>query len=197
MTVPEGQDAGDYVGRTVKARRMALALTIAELARRSEVSASFVSQLEAGQTSVSIPTLYRLANALGCSANALLPPVGIRSHVTRSGTGPLMHASEGRQPQKPRLLSRTGSGVALEAYHYVMNPGDDEQEWFEHPGEDLVYVIRGSVRVEFADGEAVVLEAGDSLHHDGVIAHRWALDGTEPAEVVVTIGAGGTFHWDG
>lgn len=191
MTVPDGQDAGDFVGRTVHARRMALALTIAELARRAEVSASFVSQLEAGKTSVSIPTLYRLAAALGCSANALLPPVGMRAHVTRSGTGPRTHASESSHPQQGRLLSRTGSGVALEAYHYLIQPGEDEQEWFEHPGEDVVYVISGSITVEFEDGESVVLGPGDSLHHDGAIAHRWTRSGEGPAEVVVTIGGTG------
>lgn len=188
VTVPEGQDAGSFVGRTVHARRLALALTIAELARRAEVSASFVSQLEAGRTSVSIPTLYRLAAALGCSANALLPPVANRTHVTRSGTGPRVHASTSDHAQQARLLSRTGSGVVLESYHYVIEPSDDPQDWFEHAGEDLVFVIRGTITVEFADGEAVLLGPGDAIHHDGSVGHRWTIEGDEPAEVIITVG---------
>jgi quercetin dioxygenase-like cupin family protein len=75
----------------------------------------------------------------------------------------------------------------LEAYHYVLTPDDDRQEWFEHPGEDLVYVVRGSVAVLFGDGREHVLAAGDSLHHGGAVPHRWALRGEEPAEVLLSV----------
>jgi transcriptional regulator with XRE-family HTH domain len=184
---PVVDNPGTQVGQEVRARRRAAKMSIAELARRAQVSAPFVSQLESGRSSLSLVTLYRIATALSCSANALLGSAPSRPHVTRAGDGPRLPASGGSHPQQPRLLSRTGPGVMIEAYHYLIQPDDDAQEWFEHDGEDFVYVIRGTVVVEFGDGTEVELSAGDSLHHGGTPAHRWALRQPEPAEVIISV----------
>lgn len=189
VAAPIPVDLRDFVGAEVRARRVAAGLSIAEVARRADVSAPFISQLETGRTSMSIPTLYRVAAALDCTPNALLGgETDARAHVTRAGAGIRLSASDGEHSQQPRLLSRTGDHVLLQAYHYTIHPEDDEQEWFEHPGEDVVYVVRGSIMIEFGDGSSVGLEPGDSLHHDGSVAHRWVLRGDGPAEVVIVVG---------
>lgn len=77
----------------------------------------------------------------------------------------------------------------LEAYHYVIEPDDDEQEWFQHEGEDFVYVIHGTISIVFDDGTETSLSAGDSLHHIGMVGHRWILRDGEPAEVICIVGA--------
>ena len=147
---------------------------------------------------MSIATLYRVAAALGCTANSLLGPDtaldapadgAARALVTRAGGDLRFPAGAGEHTKRARLLSRTGGGVALEAYHYVMQPGDPEQEWFQHGGEDFVFVIAGTVVIEFGDGATVILGPGDSLHHDGTVPHRWALDADAPAEVLGVIHA--------
>jgi transcriptional regulator with XRE-family HTH domain len=182
-------DLRDHVACEVRNRRQAAGLSIAEVARRADVSAPFISQLEAGRTSMSIPTLYRVAAALGCRPNALLGgETKPHTHLTRAGEGVRLPASDSAHSQQPRLLSRTGDDVLLQAYHYAIHPDDDEQEWFEHAGEDVVYVVRGSIVIEFADRESVVLGPGDALHHDGTMPHRWVLHGDEPAEVVIVVG---------
>lgn len=186
---PGGPESFEWLGVEVRARRLAANLSIAEVARRAEVSAPFISQLEAGRTSVSIPTLYRVASALGCTANALLGVHDARPHLVRAGAGPRLPATSGERTQNARVLTSPGDGVLLEAYHYVIDRGDDEQEWFEHGGEDFVYCVRGSIAIEFGDGTRSELRAGDSLHHGGVVPHRWLLLGDEPAEVLVVVGA--------
>jgi transcriptional regulator with XRE-family HTH domain len=197
MSSESGQPS-DHVGRQVRRRRQAAGLSIAEVARRADVSAPFISQLEAGRTSMSIATLYRVAAALGCTANALLgpdtghdavPDSAARALVTRAGGDLRFPAGAGEHTKRARLLSRIGGDVGLEAYHYVMRPGDPEQEWFEHGGEDFVYVIAGTVVIEFGDGESVTLGAGDSLHHDGTVPHRWILEADVAAEVLGVIHA--------
>ena len=190
MTSAPNQDGRvEHVGVEVRSRRVAAQLSVAELARRAEVSAPFISQLESGRTSMSIATLYRVANALGCTANSLLGSSDTRPHVIRAGDGPRLPASGGEHSQNPRLLSRTGEEVLLEAYHYLIEPGDDEQEWFQHEGEDFVYVINGSIAIEFEDGTEMTLSTGDSLHHFGTVAHRWVLRDNAPAEVMCVVGA--------
>lgn len=178
-TEDPADDPGALVGAAVRTRRTAAGLSVAELARRAGVSGPFVSQLEGGRSSVSIPVLYRLASALGCAANDLLPLTGEVRRTTRAGGGPRYRVSEeddeGPPPQRSRLLTRTGEGVLLEAHHYVIDPGDAEQDWFSQSGEVFVHVLRGALTVEFADGTSTDLDAGDSLHHEGEVPHRWVL----------------------
>ena len=195
---PESDPPPDHVGQRVRARRQEAGLSIAEVARRADVSAPFISQLEAGRTSMSIATLYRVAAALGCTANSLLGPddeaaapsdSAARALVTRAGGDLRFPAGAGEHTKRARLLTRTGGDVGLEAYHYVMHPGDPEQEWFQHGGEDFVYVITGTVVIEFGDGESVTLGPGDALHHDGAVPHRWVVTADAPAEVLGVIHA--------
>lgn len=164
-------------------------MSVAELARRAEVSAPFVSQLESGHTSLSLGTLYRIAAGLGCTPNALLGPATERPHVTRAGTGRNLTVGQGTHPQHPRLLSRTGPGVMLEAYHYLIRPDEDAQEWFEHPGEDFVYVISGCIAVVFEDGTELELCAGDAVHHGGTVPHSWEIRSGGGAEVLLAVAA--------
>jgi transcriptional regulator with XRE-family HTH domain len=174
------------IGGEVRTRRTAAGLSIAEVARRAEVSAPFISQLEAGRTSISIPTLYRVAAALGCTPNALLgTDDGDEPLLLHAGDGRRLPVSAGEHAQHARLLSRPGERMVLEACHYLITPGDDEQDWFVHAGEDFVYVLRGTIKIEFAGGRAPTLGAGDSMHHDGTVPHRWMLVGDDPAEALI------------
>lgn len=190
MSLPEEIGA---IGAQVRTHRLAAEMSIAEVARRADVSAPFISQLESGRTSVSIPTLYRIAAALGCTPNALLGGTNDHhEHVTRAGDGLRLQVTDGSRSQAPRLLSRTGDDVVLRAYHYEISPDHEDQDWFEHAGEDLVYVVRGAIAIEFADGHTVELGAGDSLHHDGAGPHRWLLRDDDGAEVLIVVGVSPT-----
>lgn len=60
------------LGRRVRARRSALALTIRELAEQSELSQRFVASVEAGKANISVVRLEQMARALGTSPAALL-----------------------------------------------------------------------------------------------------------------------------
>lgn len=169
----------------MRRRRTELGMTAAELARRAGVSAPFVSLLETGQSSISIPRLYRVAEALATTPNSLLPLRSEAQVVTRSGDGPGLRAADTHGSQVARLLTSGGPDAALKAHHYRIAPGDAQQEWFQHRGEDFIYVVGGSLIVEFADGQSTSLEAGDAMHHRGETAHRWIQTGASPAEVVI------------
>ncbi|MFK4548015.1 transcriptional regulator with XRE-family HTH domain [Streptomyces tendae] len=165
-------------------------MTSKDLAARLGVSASFITQLEQGQSSISLPRLYRLAELLNTTPNGLLPVSSTSILVTRAGTGQEIRAGNGEDAQRPRLLTRGGSGLSLKAHRYLIEQTDPPQDWFEHEGEDFVYVIRGHLRVEFLRGRPVDLGPGDALNHDGDIPHRWGLGSDEPAEVLIV----GTFQ---
>lgn len=53
-----------HLGATIRERRKSLGLTLAEMARRTNVSLGYLSQIELGKNSASIETLYRIALGL-------------------------------------------------------------------------------------------------------------------------------------
>ncbi|PSM38932.1 XRE family transcriptional regulator [Streptomyces dioscori] len=173
------------VGAAVRHRRQELGMASKKLAAQLGVSASFITQLEQGQSSISLPRLYRLAELLGTTPNGLLPVSSTSILITRAGTGQEMQAANRKDAQRPRLLTRGGSGLSLKAHRYLIEQADPPQDWFEHEGEDFVYVIRGHLRVEFLRGRPVDLGPGDALNHDGDVPHRWGLGSDEPAEVLI------------
>jgi transcriptional regulator with XRE-family HTH domain len=62
----------ERIGPRIRARRLELGLTLRELARRIDVSASFVSLVETGRCPPSVDTLCALTTELGISADELL-----------------------------------------------------------------------------------------------------------------------------
>lgn len=60
------------LGRTVRAHRQGLALTMRVLAERAGVSERFLAQLEAGEGNISVARLHDVARALDTSASLLL-----------------------------------------------------------------------------------------------------------------------------
>jgi XRE family aerobic/anaerobic benzoate catabolism transcriptional regulator len=69
---PEHEALLQALGRTVRARRTALGLTLRALAARARVSERFLAQLEGGAGNISVARLHDVARALDTSAAALL-----------------------------------------------------------------------------------------------------------------------------
>lgn len=73
---PEARsDAAIQLGMRLRDARQGAKLSVRELARRVDVSASLVSQVELGRTSPSVGTLYALVSALGLSLDAVMHDV--------------------------------------------------------------------------------------------------------------------------
>ncbi|MCU1346485.1 MAG: family transcriptional regulator [Acidimicrobiia bacterium] len=102
-------DPGD-IGRRVRARRESLHLSIADLAHQARVDPRFLGYVE-DQAAVSIDpaTLFRLAEALGTTAQGLLGG-GIDRAPGHSAAQPNAHLSPLEADECRRLVGRRGIG---------------------------------------------------------------------------------------
>ena len=69
MTKP----AKDYIALTTKAARLKAHLTQKEVAEAAGISVNYYAQVERGEASITVETLYKIAKALGVKATSLLP----------------------------------------------------------------------------------------------------------------------------
>lgn len=54
------------LGEAIRRRRKSQGMTLAVLSERSGVTLGYISQIETGKNAPSLPTLKRLADAVGC-----------------------------------------------------------------------------------------------------------------------------------
>ena len=184
-------ELGAQIGAKVKALRAERGLSGRKLAAAAEVSQPFLSQLEAGRTSVAIATLYRIAAVLGVRPSDLLPdpPTDAEVEVLRAAQLDQMPVSELPNATTARTAYRGGRRIT-ELGDFRIEPGPDVDEWFESADDAVIYVIEGSLHVDFKDRPRVTLHAGDVMFHSAWVQTRWRLASESPARVVL-VAAGG------
>jgi transcriptional regulator with XRE-family HTH domain len=148
-------DLGASVGERLRERRQALGRTLKEVAREAEISTSYLSSIEVGNSVPSLPILARVVGALGLSLNEVLRDVG--KTVVR--TGRLDDEERGA-----RLVAH--EDLLLEVAFVVSDDREGGECPVPVPGHEVfVYVLEGALAVE-VDGEPYELQAGDSLDVD-------------------------------
>jgi transcriptional regulator with XRE-family HTH domain len=175
------------VGVSIRRARLASGMSMRDFATRSGLSQPFVSAVERGISTPSIATLYWMAEVLGMEPSNLLPsyPTG-GVDVIRAGEGQLVPSSDRPGSAMGRVLLADPER-RLEIYEYVIDAGDDLDVWYDHPGDVVLHLIEGRLRVEFASRPAVELGTGDSIVHPGAVPHRWSVIDAGPVRLFLVI----------
>jgi transcriptional regulator with XRE-family HTH domain len=175
------------VGHAIHSARTQARLSMRELAEQCGVSQPFISAVERGLSTPSISTLYRLAEVLDTEPAALLPVHrDDEVSVIRAGQGRLVPSSDRPNSAVGRVLLSDDTRH-LEVYEYLTSSAEDLDVWFEHPGNVILHLLDGSVRLEFAGRPAVELGPGDCVVHPGPIPHRWTVTGDGPARIFLVV----------
>jgi transcriptional regulator with XRE-family HTH domain len=129
-------------------------LSQADLAQLASVSASAISQAEAGQRGLSLETLLNLTSELGIGLDDLLENRQRAEYVlARRNRGPDMGASR-------FLLDDPSAG--LRVYLVTLAPGERGTPPVKHKGAELILVARGLVLVDLGTSSPPV-RAGDAI----------------------------------
>jgi transcriptional regulator with XRE-family HTH domain len=158
------------IANRIRARRRQLSLTLDDLSRKAGLDKGFLSRVERGQKLPSIGTLMRIASALDIQMAQLFGEVTAPDAITV--------VRRDRAAQPPVKVSATTFDVILppdgrrRLSAYLITPDrDNTPEAADHPGDEMIYVLSGSLAVTFAD-RTVELYAGDCVHFDGHLKHR-------------------------
>jgi transcriptional regulator with XRE-family HTH domain len=165
------------IGERVRAERTRLGLSLDDVAARSGVSRSMVSEIERGRKVPTIVVLDRITAALGTSLTALVQPVETTQVVVlRRGEQQVAVDPAGWHR---RILSPVLPDVDFELMRTTIGPGVDAGTWLPHGAGSREYLaVEAGTLVLTVDGTAHVLEAGDSIYHDGDCSHSYRNPGT-------------------
>jgi transcriptional regulator with XRE-family HTH domain len=173
------------IGARVRKLREELSLTAAELAARSGLSPSMLSQVERGLVTPSISSLRSIAAALNVPAfHFLIEPVDIDDIVVRRNERKTLQLPDYHavyQLLSPNLDRK------IEMMFFEIPPGGATCEApMSHNGEECLVVIHGRFKVVLPDRE-VILDAGDSIYFEWALPHRLVNVGDEPASALCAI----------
>lgn len=176
------------VGKKLKAIRLKSDMTIQALAAQSKVSSNMISRVERGLTIPSVDILMKLSAVFDKSINYFVEDVSTTHEIVFSSPGKRdttvyddennMHTesytSGLRDPQFMSFLCTVPKG------------GTSGQKHMHHPGDELIVLIDGRLRVTIA-GEEYLLSSGDSLSFKSHLPHRWDNIGDDDAHIIWTL----------
>lgn len=149
-------------------------LSQVDLARLAGVSASAISQAEAGHRGLSLDTLLTLSEGLGVGLDELLVNEPVTDYVLarRDRAGPGLSNAP--------LLDDPMTG--MRAYLTTLRPGEAGAPLISHKGVEMVVVAQGLVQIDLGSATPV-LRAGDAVLATKVAVLGWRNLSAEPARL--------------
>jgi transcriptional regulator with XRE-family HTH domain len=164
------------IGLRIKQRRQELGLSLRKLAERANVSASFLSQVERGESSASLDSLRRIAESLDLPMMHLVfdekKDAGEKLvFMLRAGYRPKLNLRDNRVSYE-MLTPDLDRG--MEVILGRLSPGSENvARPLKVPTEECVYVLSGCLTIGLGP-EEFVLCPGDSVYFEGVPLHKLA-----------------------
>lgn len=162
----------------IRALRKERGLTLEAFAAQTDLTKSYVSKIERGQSTPSIAVAMRIARSLNVDVGQLFADDASRSRITID-RAPDRVGTERYHPIAPRML---GKGMSP----FIVRPGREfaNDPHPEHGGQEFLYVVAGSIELDH-DSEIVILNSGDGAYFDASLDHRMRSIGAVDAEVLV------------
>ncbi|MEW5722294.1 MAG: cupin domain-containing protein [Thermodesulfobacteriota bacterium] len=182
MRPPDSHDnllLGDNIRNVRKLRKISLK----QLSTKTDLSTSFLSQLERGMVNVSVDNLRKIAKSLGLRMVDLFEVKAEQrlGAVTHRGEGMVLEV-EGAATYCESLIRQGRANI--QATLYRNPPGEGRRFPSSHSGEEFVYVVEGEVIYTLHDQEYHLRE-GDSMYYRSEAPHSWYNPGGRESVMVI------------
>jgi len=142
--------------------RLARGLTQEELAERTDLSRSFISQLESDKTSPSIETLEIILRALGTDLKHFFSDMEEEKIVFKKGERvPVYDLPEG---VKMEYIMVGVEDKPIDPMVVELEPGAQTEEEDYHEGYEFGFVVEGRIDL-YLDGQRYRLRKGDAFYY--------------------------------
>jgi transcriptional regulator with XRE-family HTH domain len=168
------------IGEKIKGLRESRQLTLDDVAGRSGLSVQQIERIEDNTELPSLAPLIKIARVLGVRLGTFLddqselgPVVSRKQDSTAANSISFSNnATVAHKHMEYHSLASDKSGRHIEPFLVDIAPLDGATFMpSSHEGEEFIYVLEGAVEINYGKAN-YVLEAGDSIYYDSVIAHH-------------------------
>jgi transcriptional regulator with XRE-family HTH domain len=164
-----------FNGAELREIRKQKQLTLQNLADKTGLSMSLLSQIERGLVDPTVGTFWKICSALDVPINHFFRLKDDHEPVIRKGQHKIIQLKN--TITKYHVLTPLQEGK-IEFLLIEIEPGETlEQEQISHSGEECGYILRGELKVLLADREYHLYE-GDSIGFNSTAPHRFINPGS-------------------
>ena len=161
----------NLIGVKIKNLRKERKLTLSQIADRTNLSISFLSQVERSKSSITLESLKKISEALGVN------PSYFFSESNRKATTTIMRniISDNNNLQNNFFYKDLIGNIENPQFHPILvllNPGANKEESYSHTGQEFLYVLEGKLTI-LIDKEEHVLNPFDCIFLDSSTPHNW------------------------
>ncbi|MBE6126110.1 MAG: helix-turn-helix domain-containing protein [Erysipelotrichaceae bacterium] len=169
------------LGKRVKQLRVKNGLTLEELASRTELTKSFLSQLERNLTTPSIPTLENIVEVLGVSLGEFFQE---ERSVQRTFTEQDYFEDE-KELMKITYLVPNRQQNDMEPLLLTIEPEGMSRTVLPHDGEEMGYILQGKIVLkDLTNNTSNTLKKGETFYIKGDFRHCLVNEGNSVAKVL-------------
>jgi transcriptional regulator with XRE-family HTH domain len=169
-------------GKRIRDLRRREGFTLQELSDKSGISVGFLSQVERDKATPSLGTLAQLAAVLGVQIEYFISTPRPTDSISRAQDREAFAVADSSLSYEHLSTDLPGGTLTSIVIHI---PVGYESEVVSHPGEEMVYVLEGSIKQTLGDS-SFILNRGDTLHFMGETQHSFANAGDVPAQLIWT-----------
>lgn len=181
------------LGAKIRKLRQRRNLTLREVSELSGLSKSLLSQIENQASAPPIPTLVRIATALGVKVGDFFRQtledqcISVVRKASRQKAIKLPRNRPGRLGYRYVSLAHPIVNQHMEPFWIDFAPrANDENGYHQHAGEEFIHVQQGELAFETGD-QTIVIGPGDSLYFKSNIPHTVRSMGNQPASAIAVI----------
>jgi len=172
-------DARQSSGQRFRRLRLKRKLSLAQVARATNVSVGFLSALERGQMRSSIATLQRIARFYKTNILSMFETNGDAPSLVRPSQRKVLETSP-----NVRMELLAWGNTTMEPHLFRIKPGGSSGESYTHEGEEFLHVLRGEFEIWLHNQGRYCLKPGDSLYFESSTPHRWKNPGRAEAWIL-------------
>lgn len=168
-------------------------ISIEELAKRSGLTVSQVTLLCESDTIPSLGSLIKIARGLGVRLGTFLddsPALGpaiYRPSDQKKSVTFSSQLSDANSHLDFISLAAKKSGRHMEPFLIDIHPMPTDLPILStHEGEEFIYVLEGSIKVNYGNAEHV-LHAGESIYYDSIVDHLVSAFNQESAKILAVV----------
>lgn len=159
----------EKISQKIREYRRMKGITLKELSKKTNLSVSFLSQIERGISSMTITSLRKIADALDVPMKDLIDVDEKKSFINKKDNQMFLHIEKSFISYV--RLSGKFENRKLESMLLTMEPNFYDNEEMSHEGEEFYYVLKGSA-VFIVDGDEYVINEGESIHFPSMLVHK-------------------------
>lgn len=160
-----------FLGKQIRELRKEQKFTLKEIAERTGVSISFLSQLEHGKTSATLESIKKISDALGVNPSYFFQQDGKpeQTSIIRAST---YDANLTEESFVYINLANQMPNPLFSPVYIILKPGDNRGDLFTHKGQEFIFVLEGTLTV-LIENEEHILKENDSIFFDASKPHYW------------------------